>query len=195
MATQVLMFYSDSNIPEDYKNALILLKDKSPKYNFKEYFLDSQPEIFEKYSVKSCPCSIVLSDNNAESGRVFGYDIPALYSCMLKAKKNSSEYLDEKIESILNSHSLVIFIKGTPQAPRCGFTKQLMELFKVHNINDFEYFDILTDESIRQSNDTILCLGLKEYSNWPTYPQIYKNGELVGGLDIVKELLASGEKL
>ena len=81
----------------------------------------------------------------------------------------------------------MIFIKGSPEAPKCGFTRQLLDLFRQYNIADFGYFDILSDESVRQ--------GLKELSNWPTYPQIYLDGELMGGLDIVREKLTREGKL
>jgi Grx4 family monothiol glutaredoxin len=78
----------------------------------------------------------------------------------------------------------MIFIKGTPEAPRCGFTKQLLALLNEQGVQ-FGSFDILSDPAVRE--------GLKSFSNWPTYPQLYLSGELVGGLDIVKEMVASGE--
>ncbi|XP_055125970.1 glutaredoxin-3-like [Symphalangus syndactylus] len=78
----------------------------------------------------------------------------------------------------------MLFMKGTPQEPRCGFSKQMVEILHKHNIQ-FSSFDIFSDEEVRQ--------GLKAYSNWPTYPQLYISGELIGGLDIIKELEASEE--
>lgn len=66
--------------------------------------------------------------------------------------------------------------------PRCGFSRQVVEIMKDHNVG-YGAFDILSDEDIRQ--------GLKVYSEWPTYPQIYSNGELIGGLDILKEMVAN----
>uniref|UniRef100_A0A915BLX6 Glutaredoxin n=1 Tax=Parascaris univalens TaxID=6257 RepID=A0A915BLX6_PARUN len=75
----------------------------------------------------------------------------------------------------------MVFMKGTPEQPRCGFSQQTVELLKsIHA--DFSSFDVLNDEEVRQ--------GLKEYSNWPTYPQIYLDGELLGGLDVLREELA-----
>jgi len=78
----------------------------------------------------------------------------------------------------------MIFIKGMPTEPKCGFSRTLVDLLSQQKIT-YDSFDILTDESVRQ--------GLKEFSNWPTFPQVYVRGELIGGLDIVKELVASGE--
>lgn len=69
---------------------------------------------------------------------------------------------------------------GSPSSPRCGFSSSIVQILKENGIQ-FDYFDILSDENVRQ--------GLKTYSNWPTYPQLYVHGKLVGGLDIVKEML------
>ena len=75
-------------------------------------------------------------------------------------------------------------MKGDRNAPRCGFSKQLIAIVDETGL-PYETFDILTDEDVRQ--------GLKTYSDWPTYPQVYVKGELVGGLDIIKELIANKE--
>ena len=73
---------------------------------------------------------------------------------------------------------------GLPSAPKCGFSQQLIELLDLKDVT-YDAFDILQDEEVQQ--------GLKTFSNWPTYPQLYAKGEPVGGLDIVKELQESGE--
>lgn len=70
-------------------------------------------------------------------------------------------------------------MKGLPSAPRCGFSRQIVELLDNENIS-YDSFDILQDETVRE--------GLKQFSDWPTFPQLYVNGDLVGGLDIVMEL-------
>lgn len=75
-------------------------------------------------------------------------------------------------------------MKGDRNAPKCGFSKQLILILNETGVT-YETFDILTDEEVRQ--------GLKTFSDWPTYPQVYVNGELQGGLDIIKEMKASGE--
>lgn len=92
--------------------------------------------------------------------------------------------LNDRLKSLTNRHKLMIFIKGTPTAPKCGFTSTLLRhLANLHV--EYDYFDILSDNDVRQ--------GLKEYSNWPTYPQVYVNGELIGGLDIFTELMENGQ--
>ena len=78
----------------------------------------------------------------------------------------------------------MLFMKGNPAAPRCGFSRKVAEALSSEGIN-FGSFDILSDEGVRQ--------GLKLYSQWPTYPQVYVQGELLGGCDIVLEMKQGGE--
>jgi Grx4 family monothiol glutaredoxin len=80
----------------------------------------------------------------------------------------------------------MLFMKGDPSTPKCGFSRSIVEILQTSNVQ-FESFDILSDEDVRAS--------LKTYSDWPTYPQLYVNGALVGGLDIVKEMAAGGNLL
>lgn len=91
--------------------------------------------------------------------------------------------LEEKLKSLVNQAPVMIFVKGSPDQPRCGFSKTIMQIFKDQEI-EFSTFDILDDEEVRA--------GLKTYSDWPTYPQVYVNGEFVGGLDIIKEMAEGG---
>ena len=92
--------------------------------------------------------------------------------------------LEDRLKALINKAPLVIFMKGDRVTPKCGFSRQLMEIMKDIGV-EFDTFDIFSDEEVRQ--------GLKTYSNWPTYPQVYVKGELVGGLDIIKELREAGE--
>merc|ERR1712151_775101 len=89
--------------------------------------------------------------------------------------------LNEKLHNVTNQAKVMLFMKGNPSGPRCGFSRQIVELLQSKSID----FDIFEDEEVRQ--------GLKKYSDWPTYPQLYINGELVGGLDIVREMAESGD--
>ena len=82
------------------------------------------------------------------------------------------------------SAPVMLFMKGSPAAPRCGFSRQITEILSSNNI-PFASFDILSDESVRA--------GLKTLSDWPTFPQLYVHGEFVGGLDIIKEIATSGD--
>merc|ERR1719401_3049412 len=99
------------------------------------------------------------------------------------AEPDAGMTLEERLKALINKAPVTLFMKGSPDAPRCGFSRKICELLKEKNI-PFDHFDILSDEDVRQ--------GLKTYSNWNTYPQLYGNGKLVGGLDIVKELVDEG---
>lgn len=92
--------------------------------------------------------------------------------------------LDQRLKDLVNKAPVMVFMKGNPSQPKCGFSRTLMEILRGTSIS-FETFDILEDEEVRQ--------GLKDFSKWPTYPQVYVKGELIGGLDIVKELKEEGE--
>ncbi|CAG8605093.1 361_t:CDS:2, partial [Diversispora eburnea] len=87
--------------------------------------------------------------------------------------------LNERIQELITKSKLMIFIKGTPKDPKCGFSKQLINILDEKKAK-YEYFDILKDYDIRE--------GLKIFIKWPTYPMVFNNGELIGGLDIIKEL-------
>ena len=90
----------------------------------------------------------------------------------------------EKLKEIINSNDGCLFMKGVPEAPQCGFSMSVSNILKHLNIN-FKGINVLEDESIR--------MGIKEYSDWPTIPQLYIKGEFVGGCDIVKEMFEKGE--
>lgn len=95
-----------------------------------------------------------------------------------------NDQLKKKIETLINSSKVFLFMKGTTDDPQCGFSFRVVEVLQSLNV-DFKSFDILSDEEMRQA--------VKEYSNWPTYPQLYVNGKLIGGCDIVMEMAESGE--
>ena len=78
----------------------------------------------------------------------------------------------------------MLFMKGTRERPQCGFSKQVIEVLN-HFLSDYGTFDVLSDGEMRE--------GIKEFSEWPTIPQLYVNGEFIGGCDIVKEMYQSGE--
>jgi len=101
--------------------------------------------------------------------------------------KPLSEKLKARLAEAVGTSPLMIFIKGTPQEPKCKFSKAVIRFLMENNVTKFGYFDILTDQTVREA--------LKVYSNWKTYPQIYINSELIGGLDVVKELHADGQFL
>jgi glutaredoxin-related protein len=103
----------------------------------------------------------------------------------------------------MEQDKVMLFMKGTPDVPRCGFSKKIVNLLKDQGVK-FSSFDILTDESVRQGitrpqsnfvpmSDTLRQPGLKTYNDWPTFPQLIIKGEFVGGLDVVQEMVGNGE--
>jgi monothiol glutaredoxin len=90
----------------------------------------------------------------------------------------------ERIKEQLAGHKVVLYMKGTPYFPQCGFSSKAVQILQACE-TEFSYVNIFEDEEVRA--------GLKTYSNWPTYPQLYVDGELVGGADIMIEMFESGE--
>lgn len=91
---------------------------------------------------------------------------------------------ESRLKNLISLSPTMLFMKGSPDAPRCGFSSKVVNTLREEGIS-FGSFDILSDMEVRE--------GLKKYSNWPTYPQLYHNGELIGGCDIILELKATGE--
>jgi monothiol glutaredoxin len=96
----------------------------------------------------------------------------------------SEQDVNTRIEEQLKSHDILLYMKGTPDFPQCGFSGQAVAALNAIG-RPYAFVNIFEDEEIRQ--------GLKEYSNWPTFPQLYVKGELIGGSDIVVEMYHSGE--
>lgn len=93
--------------------------------------------------------------------------------------------VQQRIRSLLETHPVVLFMKGTPHAPQCGFSARTVQALSAVGVDDYHAVDVLADADIRE--------GIKLYGNWPTIPQLYIRGELVGGSDIVGQMADSGE--
>jgi Grx4 family monothiol glutaredoxin len=98
--------------------------------------------------------------------------------------EEEKEVLMGRLRKLVKAAPVMLFMKGSPDGPKCGFSKTLTGILKEQKVQ-YGYFDILTDDSVRQ--------GLKELSDWPTFPQLYVNGELLGGLDVVRDMISEGE--
>src|SRR5205809_5277954 len=93
--------------------------------------------------------------------------------------------IQDAIRDQISKHGVVLYMKGTPQFPQCGFSATVAEILNRCGVSDYFSVNVLADEDIRQ--------GIKAYANWPTIPQLYVNGEFVGGCDIVREMYSTGE--
>ena len=94
------------------------------------------------------------------------------------------EKIKAEIQNHINNNEVCLFMKGTPDAPQCGFSMAVTNLLKILEVN-FKAINVLEDQSIRE--------GIKTYSDWPTIPQLYIKKEFVGGCDIIKEMYENGE--
>ena len=92
--------------------------------------------------------------------------------------------IKEKIKNLINANDVCLFMKGTPDTPQCGFSMAVSNVLKHLKVN-FNGINVLEDENLRQ--------GIKEFSDWPTIPQLYIKSEFIGGCDIVKEMFEKGE--
>jgi monothiol glutaredoxin len=93
--------------------------------------------------------------------------------------------IKQRIKEQVTAAPVVLYMKGTPQAPQCGFSALAVQVLNACGVSEFQSFNVLADPEIRQ--------GVKEYASWPTVPQLYVNGEFVGGSDIMREMYQSGE--
>jgi monothiol glutaredoxin len=93
--------------------------------------------------------------------------------------------VQQRIDEMVKGHKVMLFMKGTAQFPMCGFSGRAVQVLKAAGVKDLATFNVLEDEEVRQ--------GIKDYANWPTIPQLYVNGEFVGGSDIMMEMYQSGE--
>ena len=92
--------------------------------------------------------------------------------------------VNKKIKSIIDSNNIVLFMKGTPESPQCGFSMAVTNILKHLKVN-FQSINVLESNDIRQ--------GIKDFTDWPTIPQLYIKGEFIGGCDIIKEMFEKGE--
>lgn len=102
----------------------------------------------------------------------------------IEPSENKSLDLTTRLKNLTHAAPIMLFMKGTPDMPQCGFSANVCKILNHVGVS-YMTFNILADMDVRE--------GLKQYSNWPTYPQLYVKGELIGGNDIVTEMLNSGE--
>lgn len=178
---------------------------------------ESVPELSLKFGVNMVPTCVLLSESNDIVDRVDGVDparltqaisslptasspttavppstqsaptteeSPTPTSSTSSSSSSSPKSLDERLSQLVRASEVMLFMKGNVSKPRCGFSRQAVEILEQANIA-FGTFDILSDDEVRQ--------GLKKFSDWPTYPQLYARGELVGGMDVLKEMVADAQ--
>ena len=170
------------------------LSKKYPSVHFYTVEAEACPEISERVGVAVVP-TFFATNNKTQIGKVEGAN-PAELSKLVKqlVDENTQTPVEEEAVSIISLQDrlkqlvgqapVMLFMKGSPSEPRCGFSRKIVDLLNSNDV-PFSSFDILSDQEVRE--------GLKTFSDWPTYPQLYVNSELVGGLDIVKEMAEGGD--
>jgi len=183
------------------------LSKKYPKILCLQIEAEERSEITESFDIENVPAFIILRGHTLLD-RITGADASALTNAIGKhtssaestmplsrsdkspaappavEKVGTPEELEQRLRRLMTQSKVVLFMKGSPDEPRCGFSRKICGLLRNTKI-EFSHFDILTDESVRQ--------GLKKLNDWPTYPQLIVKGEFVGGLDIVQEMADAGE--
>eukprot|EP00736_Rhodelphis_marinus_P002713 Rmarinus@m.10071 len=204
-APVVVAFFSASwSQPCDHmRDAIKVLSVKVPSVTFLEVDAEDVDDVSDKYGIESVPEFLFFKEGKEAAPKLVGADAAQL-SASVRAlgvqfvedavapsePKNHPESnlpmdLHNRLASLVKRDPIMIFMKGSPNEPRCKFSRRMMELLKEQNITTFGHFDILQDEDVRQ--------GLKAFSHWPTFPQVYYNGKLVGGLDILLEMAGDDE--
>lgn len=192
--TTVVHFYADWSEECKHMNTLFEEMSKQSKYNqalFARCIAEDLPKLSLEYKVSAVPTFVILK-NLKPVDRVEGADPESLDKKLVQQINSSNvvqpadpkENINDRLKKLMNQQKVMVFMKGDRARPRCGFSKNLIAI-----LNDtcvpYGTFDILEDDEVRQN--------LKIYSNWPTYPQVYVEGELIGGLDIISELKESNQ--
>ncbi|KAJ2231184.1 glutaredoxin [Coemansia sp. RSA 1722] len=197
-----VVIYFWASWAEQCKQIESVIDDLATKYSKTQFFkieAENFEGISEAYEINAVP-TVIVAKKAKILARVEGANVAEVVQQIAAncgaangigsqqpAAESSSEFkqdLNTRLKGLIERAPVMVFIKGTAAQPRCGFSKKIVNMLNEQNIK-YGYFDILTDEQVRQ--------GLKEYSDWPTYPQLYIGGELVGGVDIVSEMIESGE--
>lgn len=145
---------------------------------------ETHPKLAANYHVSSVPTFIFVGRGRVVA-RQEGAD-PELLAKQVAwlGSAEESDLRRKALVELTNESPVMLFMKGTPEAPRCGFSRQIVDVLRRAGVH-FGHYDILSDQETRD--------GLKELHSWPTYPQLYAQGRLIGGLDIVRELADTGE--
>ncbi|XP_064631392.1 glutaredoxin-3-like [Lineus longissimus] len=172
-----------------------IMKDV-PSVNIKFIVVEAEglPEVSQKYEIEAVPTFVFIKDDSVVY-RLNGAHPPELTKKVKTFAESmtgvatassppAEEDLNARLKTVINQSPVMLFMKGTQAEPKCKFSREIVGIFKQENVK-YGSFNILEDNSVRE--------GLKKYSNWPTYPQLYIDGELIGGLDIIKQMIEDNE--
>eukprot|EP01090_Pellita_catalonica_P006079 TRINITY_DN1627_c0_g1_i1.p1 TRINITY_DN1627_c0_g1~~TRINITY_DN1627_c0_g1_i1.p1 ORF type:complete len:352 (+),score=75.82 TRINITY_DN1627_c0_g1_i1:44-1057(+) len=194
----VLTFFAEWSGPS--KQMVAVIEELSKSYVDILFLIipaEDLEEIATRYGVKSVPFFVFINSNKVVD-QLSGANPPELTKRVEKlqlqmaagnpvtaarSEEDPQKALNARLKKLTSYAPVMVFIKGTPAEPKCKFSRALIGFLKEQKVN-YCSFNILSDDSVRQ--------GLKTFSNWPTYPQVYVKGELIGGLDVVKDMAEEG---
>nr|XP_039271621.1 glutaredoxin-related protein 5, mitochondrial-like [Styela clava] len=114
------------------------------------------------------------------------YRLLSVYTPLFSQNEQTNSMpISERIEKMVKNKKIVIFMKGVPDQPMCGFSNAVVQVLRMHGVEDYDSHNVLEDEELRQ--------GIKEFSDWPTIPQVYFEGDFIGGCDILLQMHQSGD--
>lgn len=181
-------------------SAVNALLDQSPT-SVPKIYVDAEklPDVAEAFEVEAVPTVLFFRSDSitANAGKtdvvagVSGAKLPEIQfnldSLFGMLPKSAFKNLDDYINTLVRRDRVMVLLTGTPTVPRCGFAEKLIGILRSIGLNSagYKYYDILEDEEI--------CQAIKKFGDWPTYPQLWVDGELVGGLDICADMHAKGQ--
>ncbi|GMM29568.1 monothiol glutaredoxin [Martiniozyma asiatica (nom. inval.)] len=200
-----LYFHTPWASPCFQMNKVISTLAESPQYEsttFLSINADNFPEVSDLFDITAVPYFVLVKNGtilkelsgadpkefvntldtfSTSQGAKTQSDSVQERSTVAAPQEETPEQLNDRLKKLTTAAPIMLFMKGTPSAPQCGFSRQMVAILREHQVR-FGFFDILKDDSVRQ--------GLKAFSDWPTFPQLYISGEFQGGLDIIKENLS-----
>ncbi|KAL8435310.1 hypothetical protein Efla_002565 [Eimeria flavescens] len=201
---KAVLFFSPGDAPSQQLLQLLPMLEKDfPSVSFGAVDASSASECLRANALVSRSPTVNFMWVSPWLSQLVGSDVPRLVSCLkaLSASPSAAaagpalqqqlgnaveteEQLQQRLAALVKRHPVMLFMKGKREQPFCRFSKAIIALLDEQGVKNFDTFDVFEDSAVRE--------GLKKFSDWPTYPQLYVNGELVGGLDVLKSMVADG---
>lgn len=200
---KALLFYSPGDAPsQQLLHLLPLLQQDLPGVSLASVDASAASSCLKANAhVERCP-TVNFLWGSRQMGQLVGSDIPAFVSCLkilaastevtaaaqlqqqLGGDLETEEELHKRLSQLVRRQPVMLFMKGKRESPFCRYSKAIIALLEEQGITNFGTFDVFDDPTVRE--------GLKKFSDWPTYPQLYVEGELIGGVDVVKAMASDG---